>query len=68
MVKKRRTFRQRKITVKAPENWGYKEGWPTKIEVYPDYTRIAQDVNVILLDRPAMEYLYQLWQEVKEGK
>ena len=64
---KKRTFRRRKTTVKAPEGWGYKAEWPTKIEVHPDYTRIAQSGDVILLDRPAMEYLYQLWQEVKDG-
>ena len=65
---KKRTFRRRKTIVTAPEGWGYKAEWPTKLEVYPDLIRIAQSGDVILLDPPAMEYLYQLWQEVKDGR
>ena len=68
-AKKRRTFRRRRMMVKAPETFGYKAVWPTDMEVYPDFTRITQievgqGADRIILDPPAIEYLYQLWQEV----
>lgn len=73
MVRKRVTFRRRQVIVKLEFLRGAE--FPTKFEVYPDHIRITQTkvlgkvklVDIISLDPLAMEYLIQLWQEVKDG-
>lgn len=73
--KKRKTFRRRE-TIVSPEGYGYKAEWPTSLQVYPSWIRIVQErpriqrdplEDIIILDPAAMEYLIQLWQEVKGG-
>lgn len=68
------TFRRRKTKVHSKYGYDEGQGYETRLEVYLDQIRITQDRGefcsheLVILDRTAMDYLNELWQEVKDSK